>query len=244
MSVKIVINGAAGRMGRAVAAAAAESGAEIVGQVDLGRELASVADKAEVIVDFSSHEATRSVLETAVAARKPVVIGTTGHAPALKASLIELAAPLPVVWTGNFSVGVNLLFYLVERAARVLPPAYQAEITDLHHQFKKDAPSGTAEQLVDIIRTARSLPQEAVRPGRHGIVGERPNEEIGVHALRGGDVVGEHTVLFAGPGERLELTHRAGDRSIFARGALRAALWVADRPPGLYSMQDVLGLKD
>jgi 4-hydroxy-tetrahydrodipicolinate reductase len=147
------------------------------------------------------------------------------------------------VWAGNFSVGVNLLFALTRRASAVLGPDYDAEVVEMHHRFKKDAPSGTAARLLEIILEERKLSAAALRHGRSGITGERQPTEVGVHALRGGDVVGEHTVLFAALGERVELTHKASDRGIFARGAVRAAHWVVKQQPGVYDMQDVLGLK-
>jgi 4-hydroxy-tetrahydrodipicolinate reductase len=139
---------------------------------------------------------------------------------------------------------VNLLFWLTQRATRALTTDYDVEVVEMHHRFKKDAPSGTAARLLEIILEERKLTEDALRHGRAGITGERTATEVGIHALRGGDVVGDHTVLFAALGERLELTHKAGDRAIFARGALRAAQWVSRQPAGLYDMQDVLGLKD
>jgi len=196
-----------------------------------------------VLVDFSSHHATKSLLEVAVAQRKPVVIGTTGHSAEVKKELLALAAKVPCVWAGNFSVGVNLLFALTRRAASVLGSDYDAEVIEMHHRFKKDAPSGTAARLLEIILEERKLAASTIRHGREGITGERRSTEVGVHSLRGGDVVGDHTVLFATLGERLELTHKASDRAIFARGALRASQWVVAQPPGVYDMQDVLGLK-
>jgi 4-hydroxy-tetrahydrodipicolinate reductase len=183
------------------------------------------------------------VLELAVARRKPVVIGTTGHSAAEKKNLVELAGTIPCVWAGNYSVGVNLLFALTRRAAAVLGSDYDAEVVEMHHRFKKDAPSGTAARLLEIILEERKLTADALRHGREGITGERTATEVGVHSLRGGDVVGDHTVMFAALGERLELTHKAGDRGIFARGALRAAQWIVSQPAGVYDMQDVLGLK-
>jgi 4-hydroxy-tetrahydrodipicolinate reductase len=197
----------------------------------------------DVLVDFSSHQATGSLLDLAASHRKPVVIGTTGHPSGEKTRLQTLAARVPCVWAGNFSVGVNLLFALTRRATRVLGSDYDAELTEMHHRFKKDAPSGTAARLLEIILEERKLTDDALRHGRSGITGERSAAEVGVHALRGGDVVGDHTVLFAGMGERLELSHRASDRAIFARGAVRAAKWVVTQPAGIYDMQDVLGLE-
>ena len=241
--MKILLNGAQGRMGQAVAAAAKDQGIIIGAAIDVGGNAAASIGQCDAVIDFSFREATKALLELAVAHRKPIVIGTTGHSAQEKQALQGLAAQVPCVWAGNYSVGVNLLFALVRRAARVLGPGYDTEVIEMHHRFKKDAPSGTAERLLEILLEERALGREALRHGREGLVGERPAAEIGVHALRGGDNVGEHTVMFAGLGERLELTHRATDRSIFARGAVRAALWVINQPPGLYDMQDVLGLK-
>lgn len=243
MELRIVIHGAKGRMGQAVAAAAAEAGIPVDAAVDAGDDLAAALALGDVIIDFSSPAATRQLLELAVQQRKPLVIGTTGHRPAERTELLALAARVPCVWAGNFSVGVNLLFALTRRAVAVLGADYDTEVVEMHHRFKKDAPSGTAARLLEIILEERKLGAEALRHGREGLTGERKPTEVGVHALRGGDVVGDHTVMFAALGERLELTHKASDRAIFARGALRAAQWVAARPAGVYDMQDVLGLK-
>lgn len=243
MSPRILINGSRGRMGRAIADAANDLKISVAASVDVGDDLAAAAAKADVIVDFSSHVATKAVLDVALAQRKPVVVGTTGHTDAEKKSLLALAAKVPCVWSGNYSVGVNLLFALTRRAASVLGAAYDAEVIEMHHRLKKDAPSGTAARLLEIILEERKLDSKALRHGRQGITGERASSEVGIHSLRGGDVVGDHTVMFAGPGERVELTHKASDRAIFARGALRAAEWVVAKPPGVYDMQDVLGLK-
>src|SRR5205807_10243212 len=199
--------------------------------------------KADAIVDFSFHQATAEVIRLAVAHRKPLVIGTTGHPAQEKSRLAVEAAKIPAVWAGNYSVGVNLLFALTRRASAVLGSDYDAEVIEMHHRFKKDAPSGTAARLLEIILEERKLDAKALRHGREGIPGERASTEVGVHSLRGGDVVGDHTVMFAALGERLELTHKASDRAIFARGALRAAQWVVKQKPGVFDMQDVLGLK-
>lgn len=230
-------------MGQAVAAAAQDMRVEIGGAVDAGDDLPSALAACEVVVDFSSHSATRALLETAVAQRKPVVLGTTGHAVDEKKELLALAGRIPCVWAGNFSVGVNTLFALTRRATAILGADYDTEVIEMHHRFKKDAPSGTAARLLEIILEERKLGREALRHGREGITGERKPTEVGVHALRGGDVVGDHTVIFSTLGERVELTHKASDRGIFARGALRAAQWVVSQRPGVYDMQDVLGLK-
>jgi 4-hydroxy-tetrahydrodipicolinate reductase len=241
---RIVINGAKGRMGQALLAAAAELKLPVAAAIDAGDDLSAALPGGDVIVDFSAHNATADVIAKAVAAKKALVIGTTGHAPEEKKHLLAEAAKVPTVWTGNYSVGVNLLFALTARAATVLGDDYDAELVEMHHRHKKDAPSGTAARLIELILEARKLGPEALRHGRSGITGERTRREVGVHAVRGGDVVGDHTVIFASSGERLELTHKASDRGIFARGALRAAAWVVGRPAGVYDMQDVLGLKD
>jgi 4-hydroxy-tetrahydrodipicolinate reductase len=243
MPLRILINGSKGRMGQALANAATELGLTVGAAVDAGDDLAAGVAQSDVIVDFSSHHATKAVLEQAVAQRKAVVLGTTGHSAEMKRELLALAAKVPCVWAGNFSVGVNLLFALTRRAASVLGSDYDAEVVEMHHRFKKDAPSGTAARLLEIILEERKLTASALRHGRQGIPGERTANEVGIHALRGGDVVGDHTVMFAALGERVELTHKASDRAIFARGALRAAQWVVKQPAGVYDMQDVLGLK-
>ncbi len=242
MALSILLNGARGRMGAAVAAAAPGMGVTVAASIDQGDDLAAALGSADVVVDFSSAKATRALLELAAQKGKPVVIGTTGHAPEEKKALLALAARVPCVWSGNYSVGVNLLFALTRRASRTLGEDYDAEILEMHHRMKVDAPSGTAARLVEIILEERKLDRGALRHGREGITGERPRSEVGIHSLRGGDVIGDHTVIFAGKGERLELTHRASDRTVFANGALRAALWVVGKKPGVYDMQDVLGL--
>lgn len=243
MPLSILINGAKGRMGQAVASAAKEMNLNVGAAVDVGDDIAAGLKSCDVIVDFSSHAATRATLEIAVAQGKPIVLGTTGHSADEKKQLLVLAARVPCVWAGNFSVGVNLLFALTRRASAVLGSDYDAEVIEMHHRFKKDAPSGTAARLLEIILEERKLDANALRHGREGITGERTSNEVGIHALRGGDVVGDHTVMFAALGERIELTHKASDRGIFARGALRAAQWVVKQKPGVYDMQDVLGLK-
>jgi 4-hydroxy-tetrahydrodipicolinate reductase len=242
MALNILLNGARGKMGVAVAAAAPKMGITVAAATDQGDDLAKAVDMVDVVVDFSTSKATRALIELAAAAGKPLVIGTTGHSPEEKATLLKLAANVPCVWAGNFSVGVNLLFALTRKAARVLGSDFDAEVIEMHHRMKIDSPSGTAARLAEVILEERKLGREALRFGREGITGARSNAEVGVHSLRGGDVVGDHTVLFAGPGERIELTHRASDRAVFAQGALRAAQWVVSRKRGVYDMQDVLGL--
>lgn len=241
---RLIINGAKGRMGQALLAASADLKFPVAAAVDAGDDLAAALALGDVVIDFSVHSATARVIELAVAQKKALVIGTTGHAAAEKAKLAALAAQVPTVWAGNFSVGVNLLFALTRRATRILGADYDTEVIEMHHRFKKDAPSGTAARLLEIILEERQLAASALKHGRSGITGERPAGEVGVHALRGGDVIGDHTVMYAGIGERIELTHKASDRQVFARGAVRAAAWVVAQKPGLYDMQDMLGLKD
>ncbi len=242
MPLTILLNGSKGRMGLAIAGAAPAMGIILGASTDQGDDLRPAMKAVDAVVDFSSPRATRELLDLAVAAGKPLVIGTTGHSPEERAALLKVAARVPCVWAGNFSVGVNLLYALTRRAARALGEGYDTEVIEMHHRMKKDAPSGTAARLLEIILEERKLGASALRHGREGLTGERKASEIGVHSLRGGDVVGDHTVIFAGAGERLELTHRASDRAVFATGALRAALWVVSQKPGVYDMQDVLGL--
>jgi len=243
MSLRIALVGARGRMGQAITAAATEAGALISAAIDSGDDLTAGIAQSDVIIDFSSHKISAEVVRLAVAHNKPLVVGTTGHSADEKKHLLGEAAKIPCVWSGNYSVGVNLLFALTRRAASVLGSDYDAEVIEMHHRFKKDAPSGTAARILEIILEERKLTSEALRHGREGITGERTSTEVGIHALRGGDVVGDHTVMFAALGERIELTHKASDRGIFARGSIRAALWVTGRPAGVYDMQDVLGLR-
>ncbi len=243
--IKIIIAGSRGRMGQALLAAAGGlAEVQVAGQVDLGDSLLPLIEQADVVIDFSHHDATPAIAALCHQHRKAIVIGTTGHSEIEQQSIRALRDRVPMVWSSNYSSGVNALFWLTRRAAEILGPDFDLEVIEMHHRLKKDAPSGTATTLAQILAEVRQLAcPEALRHGRQGLVGERPAAEIGVHAVRGGDVVGDHTVLFAGAGERLELVHRASSRETFARGALRAALWVAGQPPGIYTMQDVLGLR-
>ncbi|MEY2492401.1 MAG: 4-hydroxy-tetrahydrodipicolinate reductase [Verrucomicrobiota bacterium] len=236
--VRAALIGAAGRMGQAIAAAADAESVRIVSKIDQGDEI-RFAD-AEIIVDFSEPGGTSALCDAAMKAKLPLVIGTTGHSAVQRNKIDATAKKLPIVLAANFSVGVNALFWLTEQAARILGQSFDLEIIEMHHRSKKDAPSGTAKTLADILQRTRHTSR--LRHGREGIVGERDPSEIGIHAVRGGDIVGEHTILFAGDGERLELTHRAASRETFARGALRAAHWIIGREPGLYNMRDVLEL--
>jgi 4-hydroxy-tetrahydrodipicolinate reductase len=196
------------------------------------------------VIDFSSHHATAEIARVCVDQSKAMVIGTTGHSDATREQIKSDAKKIPIVLASNFSTGVNTLFWLTRKAAEILGPGFDLEIIEMHHRMKKDAPSGTAKTLAEILAEVRKTQLNTVaRHGRAGIVGERTSEEIGIHSVRGGDVVGDHTVIFSTAGERLELTHKASSRDTFANGALRAAAWVTKQRPGLYDMQDVLGLK-
>lgn len=206
--------------------------------------LESIVALGEVVIDFTDPEATMRHVEIAAAHGKAMVVGTTGIGAEQTEELERAARKIPIVYAPNTSVGVNVLFKALADVASALGDGYDVEIVEIHHRFKKDAPSGTARRMGEIVASAlgRDLDETAVY-GRSGMVGERSGKEIGIFSLRGGDVVGEHTVTFAGLGERVELTHRAHSRDTFARGAVRAARWISGRVPGLYDMQDVLGLK-
>jgi 4-hydroxy-tetrahydrodipicolinate reductase len=245
MSLNVVITGAKGRMGQAlIACAARRPGVEIVGRIDVGDEIESSIGLADVVVDFSLHQATLGIARSCAGLGKALVIGTTGHADDERAAIAAIAAEIPMVWSSNFSTGVNALFWLTRKAAEILGPSFDLEVVEMHHRLKQDAPSGTARTLAEVLADVRGQQlSEVLRHGRRGITGERTATEIGMHSLRGGDVVGDHTVILAAPGERIELSHRASSRETFAEGALRAAEWVIRQPPGLYDMQDVLGLK-
>jgi 4-hydroxy-tetrahydrodipicolinate reductase len=242
---KIIITGAKGRMGQALTACAKNfSNMEIAAEVNRNDDLDHSISQGDVVIDFSSHSATPAVVDLCAKKNKAIVIGTTGHSDAERSAIASWKSVVPMVWASNFSTGVNTLFWLTRKAAEILGPDFDLEIVEMHHRLKKDAPSGTAKTLAEILAEVRKLQlDKAARHGRAGIVGERTPSEIGIHSIRGGDVVGDHTVVFANAGERLELTHKASSRDTFANGALRAALWVVKQKPGLYDMQDVLGLK-
>ena len=242
---KVIITGARGRMGQALIACAARfRDLEVAAQLDKGDDLAGVISQADVVIDFSLHSATPAIVKLCAKNKKAVVIGTTGHSDAEIKTIRSAQSAIPMVWASNFSTGVNTLFWLTRKAAEILGPGFDLEVVEMHHRMKKDAPSGTAKTLAEILAEVRKLQlDKAARHGRTGIVGERTSAEIGIHSIRGGDVVGDHTVIFANAGERLELAHKASSRDTFANGALRAALWVVKQKPGIYDMQDVLGLK-
>ncbi len=265
MTIQIAIAGVSGRMGRALieavmddpdctlAAALDRPGSLLVG-LDAGAihgATTGVAvndrielDAAQALIDFTRPEATFAYLDACQAAGIPLIIGTTGFDDAGRARISDAARHIPIVFAPNMSVGVNLLMKLAELAAQVLRDGYDIEIIEAHHRHKVDAPSGTALGLGQTVARAlgRELASCAVY-GREGVSGERKSETIGFASVRGGDIVGDHTLLFAGIGERVELTHKASSRATFAQGALRAAKWLQGQPPGLYDMRDVLGLK-
>lgn len=240
---RILLSGAKGRMGIAIRDQAATANFPIAGAIDIGDEPADFIQACDVVIDFSHHTATAPLVALAAANSKAIVIGTTGHSEEEKHQILQHRSEIPIVWAGNYSVGVNLLFYLTQKAAEILGKDYHPEVLELHHCHKKDAPSGTALNLAEAIQAAPDFQQSPLRHGREGVTGERDPSEIGMHAIRGGEIVGEHTAFFIGPNDRIELTHRASDRGIFASGALRAAAWAATRAPGLYNMRDVLGFK-
>ena len=222
--VHVLLIGAAGRMGKSVLdLAQSDPEIEIAAQCDLGDSIEPAMTNCDVAIDFSQADSIDEICRAALKHGKPLVVGTTGHSQPQRKTIEETAHSVPIVLASNFSVGVNVLFWLTQKAAELLGSDFNPEIVETHHKMKKDAPSGTAKTLAEILKAVR-------------------NSEIPIQSIREGDVVGEHSVIFSGPGESLELTHRAANRGIFAGGALRAAKWIINKPPGLYSMQNVLGL--
>ncbi|MEO7317675.1 MAG: 4-hydroxy-tetrahydrodipicolinate reductase [Chthoniobacteraceae bacterium] len=243
--LRVLINGSKGRMGQTlIACVKSDPSLELAGEMDVGDDFAGAVPGCDAVIDFSSPNVLELVLARCVEHKKLCVVGTTGHTDSQLATINHAAALIPVVFAPNYSVGVNTLFWLTRKAAEILGPSFDLEVVEMHHRLKKDSPSGTAKKLAEILAEARGLSYHTdARHGRDGIVGERTDNEIGIHAIRGGDVVGDHTVIYAAQGERVELTHKASSRETFARGALRAAQWAHGKVPGLYDMQDVLGLK-
>lgn len=266
--IKVIVAGAAGRMGcrlvalvkdsTALALAGAiehkghhalgEDAGEIAGSgrtgVSITDDLSALLDRGEVVIDFSAPEATLNHLRIVAQHRRAMVIGTTGFSAAEMEELKTLARQVPCVCSPNMSVGVNLMYKVIGEMARTLGDEYDIEVIEAHHRLKKDAPSGTALKIAEVLARAvnRDLNQVGVY-ARKGLIGERKKGEIGIQSIRAGDIVGDHTILFGGMGERIEVTHRASSRDTFARGALRAARWVVRQPTGLYDMMDVLGLR-
>jgi 4-hydroxy-tetrahydrodipicolinate reductase len=266
--IRIAVAGAAGRMGSRITALSKEdkglqlAGAfERKGHKDIGKDigtvigigntgvklvdsLESIIDGVDLVISFTTVEASKEHLRVASSRGKAMVIGTTGFTKDDMKEVAKLTKKIPCVMASNMSMGVNLLLRVLQDIARVLGDAYDVEIIEAHHRMKKDAPSGTALKMAQVIAEAlkRNLDEVAVY-ARKGIIGERTSKEIGIQTIRAGDIVGEHTVIFGGLGERIEVTHKVSSRDTFARGALRAAKWVVGKPAGLYDMQDVLGLK-
>ncbi len=266
---RVIIAGAAGRMGRRIAdmvnqheGLTISGGFERAGHPEVGMDigelggfgsigvkvagdLKDIIDQGDVIIDFTFHEATMQIARLAAEHRKAMVIGTTGLTQANLEELADLTADFACVQAPNMAVGVNVLFKIAHKMAAILGDDYDIEIIEAHHRMKKDAPSGTALKLGEMVAQGvnRDLEKVAVY-ARHGMIGERTDQEIGIQTIRAGDIVGEHTVYFAGAGERLEITHRAHNRDNFARGAALAAAWLAGKSNGMYTMFDVLGLKD
>lgn len=266
--VRAIVTGAAGRMGSRIihlmraeadvvlAGAVEKAGHSLVGS-DVGEclgmgklgilledRLENCIEKADVVIDFTSHESSMRHLEIAVAYKRAIVIGSTGFTSAEMEKIRAIAPHTRCVLSPNMSIGVNVMFKVLEYVAGILGDDYDVEIVESHHNLKKDAPSGTALRMAQIIakRLGRNLDEVGVY-ARRGIIGERTKSEIGIQTIRAGDIVGEHTVIFGGVGERLEFIHRAHSRDNFARGALKAARWIVNRENGLYDMQDVLGIK-
>jgi 4-hydroxy-tetrahydrodipicolinate reductase len=258
--IKVAVLGPSGRMGhRVIELAADRDDAQVHAAIDrpdsplIGQVLADgvvVTSSLDtglagcaVYIDFTTPESTAAAARAAGKAGVAAVVGTTGLGPAAHSELDRLAERVPVLVAANFSLGVNLLLVLAETAARALGPGFDFEVVELHHRHKRDAPSGTALALADALATGRGQSaDDLLRTARSGEVGERTPDEIGVLAVRGGEIIGEHTAYLIGDNERIEISHRAASRDLFAAGALRAALWLAGRPPGRYTMRDVLGL--
>lgn len=267
-AIRVAVAGAAGRMGqRLVHAVVEKSGMILTGALEaqshpclgrdaglvagtgelgvtIGKDLKKVLEDADVLIDFTNHEASMVHLKEAVALQRAIVIGTTGFSPEELEQIRSLGPRTRCLLSPNMSVGVNVVLGLLDMAARTLGPDYDVEIVEAHHRYKVDAPSGTALRMAEVLACA--LGQDLKEVGvfaRHGQVGPRKSTEIGIQSVRAGDIVGEHTVIFGGLGERIEIVHRAHSRDNFARGAVRAAAWLVHQPPGLYDMQDALGLK-
>lgn len=245
--LNILVTGFRGRMGQAVATAVSENTeTRVAAGIDMGDSLEEALAKCDTVIDFTLPSFTNELIEGCVEAGKPLVMGTTGHDDAQLELIQRASQSIPIVHAPNFSVGVNTLFWLTRRTAEILDEGFDLEVVEMHHRNKLDSPSGTARRLAEILTEVRNLSYDRdCRHGRFGDVGARTDQEVGVHALRGGDVVGDHTVIYAGNGERVELTHKASSRLTFAKGAVRAARWIESEElkSGLFDMQDVLGLK-
>jgi 4-hydroxy-tetrahydrodipicolinate reductase len=245
MTIRIAIAGAGGRMGRTLIEAVGEApGAELAAAFDVDDDIEAALGKADCLIDFTRPEGTLKHMEICRKRGVHMVIGTTGMTTEQKLVIQDTSRDIPIVFAPNMAVGVNLVFKLLDTAARILNEGYDVEIVEAHHRHKVDAPSGTALRMGEVVASAlgRDLAECAVY-GREGVTGERPGTQIGFATVRGGDIVGDHTVMFIGTGERVEITHKASSRMHFAQGALRAAQFLKGKTRGLYDMQDVLGLR-
>jgi 4-hydroxy-tetrahydrodipicolinate reductase len=245
MSLRVAVAGASGRMGRMlIEAVEAAPDCTLAGTLDIGRDIAAGLATAQVLIDFTRPEGTMSHLAACRAAGVKMVIGTTGFSDVQKAEIAAASQQIALMASPNMSVGVNVVLRLLDTAARALAEGYDIEIVEAHHRHKVDAPSGTALKMGEVVAAAlgRDLKQCAVY-GREGVTGERDPSTIGFATVRGGDIVGDHTVMFCGTGERIEITHRSASRATYAQGALRAARFLLDKPSGLFDMNDVLGLR-
>jgi 4-hydroxy-tetrahydrodipicolinate reductase len=245
MTVRIAIAGASGRMGRMlIEAVEAAPDCTLAGTLDIGRDIATNLGDAQVLIDFTRPEGTMAHLAACRERGIKAVVGTTGFSPAQKAEIAQHAQHIALMVAPNMSVGVNVVLRLLDTAARALAEGYDIEIVEAHHRHKVDAPSGTALQMGEVVATAlgRDLKQCAVY-GREGVTGERDTSTIGFATVRGGDIVGDHTVMFCGTGERIEIAHKSASRTTYAQGALRAARFLMGKPSGLFDMTDVLGLR-
>jgi len=242
--LNVLVTGRQGRMGQAVIAAVANNAnTQLHATHDMGQDLSQQLDGVNVIIDFSHHTFTRELLEQALQRNIPVVIGTTGHTPEERAFIEQCSAQLPIVFAPNFSIGVNTLFWLTRQATRILGESFDIEVTEMHHKHKIDAPSGTANRILGILCEESGLDiDKDVAHGRLGNIGPRPARQIGMHTLRGGDVIGDHSIIYSAEGEQVTLSHHASSRMTFAGGAVHSAVWLCKQPKGMYNMEDVLGL--
>lgn len=243
----VLVTGFRGRMGQMVAASvSADPETRVAAGIDLGDSLNEALERSTIVIDFTLPTFTDELIESCLAKSVSIVMGTTGHSDEQLQLIQEASKSIPIVHAPNYSVGVNTLFWLTRRATEILGDDFDLEVIEMHHRHKKDSPSGTARRLAEILADVRDLSyDDDCKHGRFGDVGARTKTEIGVHALRGGDVVGDHTVVYANDGERVELTHKASSRETFSKGAVRAAKWIESEglKNGLFDMQDVLGLK-
>lgn len=242
--LNILVTGSQGRMGKAVIDCCNnDSQVNVSGSIDVGDPVSDHVNSCDAIIDFSSHKFTEDLLSESLKHGKSLVIGTTGHSDDDLSSIKKASEEISIVMAPNFSIGVNTLFWLTQKTTQILGNNFDLEVVEMHHRMKIDSPSGTAKRLGEILAKSRgvSYAEDTVH-GRKGITGQRTAKEIGMHSLRGGDVVGDHTVIYASDGERIELTHKASSRNTFANGAIHAAKWLSGRDSGLYDMQDVLEL--